>query len=85
MSDPLLRHGHRSTYNNYGCRCDACREANRLYHYSLMEDLATREPRVHGSVSTYRNWSCRCAACLEAHRGAMQRYWTKRRKDEGQT
>lgn len=29
-------HGRRSTYLNYGCRCDECTEANRVYvrqHY----------------------------------------------------
>lgn len=32
---PNLPHGTRSSYANYGCRCEECKEASRLYLRSL--------------------------------------------------
>jgi hypothetical protein len=31
------KHGTTSEYSNYGCRCDACREANRAAHADYMK------------------------------------------------
>lgn len=30
-------HGHLMNYKRYGCRCDDCTEANRLYHQALRD------------------------------------------------
>ena len=51
-------HGVRSTYGA-GCRCFACRAANRR------ETIGPR--RTHGTVSTYIA-GCRCGLCREANR-----------------
>ena len=34
------RHGSYSTYTNRGCRCEECREANRLYFFRRRRLLA---------------------------------------------
>jgi hypothetical protein len=66
-------HGIPSTYKSpqYACRCDLCREANRLdQRRQAAKRKATRPipPHVkHGSMSTYSNWGCRCAACTKAN------------------
>lgn len=54
-----------------GCRCDGCRDANRVRQ---AEGNADRKKRlasgqtsvIHGRVSTYGNWSCRCGECSAA-------------------
>lgn len=68
----LAPHGRRSRYVR-GCRCELCREANRLY----FEDLKTRTPPIHGTYSTYSNYGCRCSPCRtagsKANRDARER------------
>jgi hypothetical protein len=67
----------RTTYVHHGCRCDGCREANRIgtyaHHARLAERAANGHPDgVEVSDSTYRNWSCRCEGCREAHAEVMR-------------
>lgn len=55
------RHGQHVRYL-MGCRCEACKDANRVYHLTLRDRPAPR----HGTASSYVNYACRCAPCKEA-------------------
>lgn len=69
---PSVEHGHgdHRTYHK-GCRCDACREAFRLYAAELRakwrSDPSYADRAGHGKATTYRNHGCRCAKCTTAH------------------
>lgn len=72
------RHGTLNGYVNAGCRCEECREANRVYNMKRRAERAEGkpasewgkkrghmgEPLKHNS-STYINWKCRCDQCRE--------------------
>jgi hypothetical protein len=61
---PFLRsnHGTASRYNA-GCRCVACREAQREQHKVMRR---RKSPPEHGTPSAYRNHGCRCDECRAA-------------------
>ena len=66
----MNEHGLASTYN-LGCRCGACREANRVKSLAARADRARRlraDPSLatHGKHATYVNWDCRCIDCTTA-------------------
>jgi hypothetical protein len=67
-TDPTsLPHGTTSTYCNYGCRCDPCKEAqakSNAFHAARRKGLPITGP--HGVLSTYTNWGCRCDLCRKA-------------------
>lgn len=72
-----VEHGTRSAYNNTGCRCLACREANSAYHRRYRERLnerRRRHPRLvpHGTASAYFNHGCRCDRCVDAGRRSRE-------------
>jgi len=54
----LLRYKH-------GCRCDLCRNANRLKYTPTT--LIGPIPLEHGTTKAYRYYSCRCALCKRAN------------------
>lgn len=68
-------HGKTSTYGK-GCRCDLCREANRLKVCRTRAALKERpfDEIPHGTWSGYTNYSCRCPDCRRANkvRAALQ-------------
>jgi hypothetical protein len=71
LSDDDPRHGTANGYGNHGCRCDACKEANRITHARylrkvLAEGSLTGENVIHGTSYRY-DVGCRCDACREAH------------------
>lgn len=72
MPDDDPRHGTPNGYGNLGCRCDKCKEANRLNHARYMArvrasgQLARGENVVHGTSYRY-DVGCRCDECREAH------------------
>lgn len=72
----MTPHGSYSTYQNWRCRCDACREANRLYHIRARErrKAKPRSEVPHGTPGGYTNWGCRCAFCRLANNEA-KRAW----------
>lgn len=76
LSDPTVaKHGLRSTYVNWGCRCQKCTDAHkascRLEHRSRTTRAAVGAPGVpHGTANGY-NWGCRCDDC---HTAAHE-YW----------
>lgn len=66
----VVIHGGSGTgYRSYGCRCRACKEANR---YRADNDRKKRMERgipetvAHGKATTYGNWGCRCDPCTDA-------------------
>lgn len=85
----MSAHGTRTRYVA-GCRCDECREANRIYvadrrrrrggaaaEYASRKarGLAADDPR-HGTRLGYNGWGCRCQPC----RAANAEYQRARRK-----
>jgi predicted transcriptional regulator len=58
-------HGTLSRYTSrkWRCRCDDCREANRLY----VRSLQGKPPPRHGN-SGYVNYGCRCVVCTKGNR-----------------
>ncbi|GGQ83438.1 hypothetical protein [Streptomyces flaveolus] len=70
MTSSNQRHGHVNTYKS-GCRCGACREANRLYQAAgnkrRAADPSLADRAGHGRASTYINYACRCDACKVAN------------------
>jgi hypothetical protein len=76
-------HGHVNTYKA-GCRCAACREANRLYQQAATARRAANPVHAdiagHGRASTYSNYKCRCDACRRANSKDSRR--TRQRRKE---
>lgn len=64
--------GSHSTYNNHGCRGDACRAANVTFNREQRERrharmVAGEVTPTHGKESTYFNYLCRCLPCKTEH------------------
>lgn len=62
-----MEHGKLSSYKHYKCRCNLCKEANRLSSSNRRKTLGAK-PRgstdlPHGTWSRYSNKGCRCDAC----------------------
>ena len=66
----VFRHGAIRGYTDFGCRCDACREANtESCRQALTKRLARPVPdRVHGTINGYFSYRCRCEDCRQAAR-----------------
>jgi hypothetical protein len=82
LPDGDPRHGTTNAYDNFGCRCDACKAANtrvlaQRKAARLARGLAPDDPR-HGTDNGYRNWGCRCAPCTIA--ATNDSYVTLRRR-----
>lgn len=84
---PSVDHGHgdHRTYAK-GCRCDACRDANRLHCAGLRAkwktDPANADRAGHGKPSTYKNHGCRCDKCTAANTADVLAYKRRRRQRE---
>lgn len=78
------RHGTQNGYGNLGCRCDRCKEANRLNHAAYMAKVRRTRHLAHGDVqhgTSYRyDVGCRCDDCRGAHNAKSRE--TKRRLRE---
>lgn len=63
-------HGSVSTYNNYVCRCVACKKAWAEMCQTAKLNRATKPipEHVHGTENGYGNYRCRCVACSTAWR-----------------
>lgn len=76
-------HGAPSTYKK-GCRCAACRDANRLHHAELRAkwktDPSGADRAGHGRASTYKNHGCRCVECKAANRADCAERRARRRE-----
>lgn len=62
-----------STYKNRGCRCEACKAANRAQmaadrarRHKTTADIGGIAPTDKHNACTYSNWGCRCADCVAA-------------------
>ena len=78
------RHGTLASYCHGACRCDACREANTVYHRErrkrLRARIGTADAQVpHGTAGGYANHGCRCHSCSKAHRQAMVSSYARRK------
>lgn len=62
---PDCRHGTRSGYNRYSCRCTPCSEAEQTYRDQLRRQPIPR--RLHGTVAG-RNRGCTKRCCRTAAR-----------------
>lgn len=65
------RHGTTNGYGNLGCRCERCREANRIAHAqyrrkAITEGRLVTEDVEHGTPYRY-DVGCRCDPCRQAH------------------
>jgi len=81
MCPPEHKHN-ASCYSNCGCRCPACKYANRLRMRAARERRkASPIPGfvAHGKDTTYLNWGCRCIPCGAAHSHAMAEYHRRRK------
>lgn len=80
-----VTHGQEATYTVYGCRCDDCTTANKLYarekrksrHQRLLADPTIA---VHGKISTYTNYGCRCKKCSGAQSAREAERYAERKK-----
>ena len=69
MDISKIKHGSASTYVNYGCRCDDCKEKMRQTVRDRKAAITPDDPR-HGTAGFYSNHGCRCDECREAVRQA---------------
>ena len=82
---PSVDHGH-GDYRTYakGCRCDDCRDAQRVRCAAMRADRAKDPSRAdragHGKASTYKNYKCRCAECSAANTADVNAYKARRRE-----
>jgi hypothetical protein len=71
------RHGTPNGYSNWGCRCEACVEANSAYQLPMAHTRRGKGlpegDRRHGSDNGYTNYGCRCEDCKTGRRTAAQR------------
>ncbi|MEI7715295.1 MAG: hypothetical protein WCI78_04260 [Mycobacterium sp.] len=74
------RHGTLNGYGNHYCRCDRCKEANRVSHAEYMKRVRAAGKVVgkHGSDLAYRS-GCRCDLCRETHNKKSRDYKRIRR------
>lgn len=65
-----VAHGTANAYNNHGCRCQDCRNANAAYHRAWRKRVrAAPVPNyIHGTIHGYNGYGCRCDRCREAIR-----------------
>lgn len=84
---PPVDHGH-GDYRTYGkgCRCDDCREAQRVHGIEQRAKWA-RDPEAadragHGKPSTYKNYGCRCEPCSKANSADVAAFRMRKRRAE---
>lgn len=81
-----MKHGGAGTAYVYNkCRCDECREANRIRvarrrNERRAEPKAPDDPR-HGKSTFYSNHGCRCEKCTAAWSAECKRYADKRKEN----
>ena len=75
------RHGTQNGYNNHGCRCERCREANRTSHATYINKVKEegRTLGEHGTRLCY-DTGCRCDPCRDAHNARSREYKRERRR-----
>lgn len=78
-------HGTFRMYNNAGCRCAECTEANtEVYRVARRARVAQEIPdHVAHNASTYSNWGCRCEVCTHAWSEKCKAYYRNRTQASG--
>lgn len=80
---PAPAHGEIRTYAR-GCRCDACKAANRARTYAAHDAMKARglapDDWRHGTRGAYSNWGCRCDACTAANSGDCKARYAARKR-----
>jgi hypothetical protein len=81
LEDGDPRHGTPNGYGNHGCRCDRCREANRVQHRLYMAQVRAEGRALgrHGSELRY-DTGCRCDQCREAHNAKSRKFKARQRR-----
>ncbi|MGW0552329.1 hypothetical protein [Streptomyces altiplanensis] len=85
MTTPLsyAQHGRTYTYTRLGCRCEKCREVNRIAcaerRAAYRSNPVLADMAGHGKRSTYSNHGCRCKECKAAHAAAHRAYNARKR------
>lgn len=83
----LIKHGTRSGYSNYGCKCDPCREAERDYRRSYTRQYTGTGPVPegvrHGTRYAYKRYGCRCEECKAADVQANRAWHEERMRRKG--
>lgn len=79
------RHGTTNGYGNLGCRCGACREANRKNHQAYVEKVRDSGQLIgaelkHGTAYRYQV-GCRCAECREARNKKSREDQRRKRRE----
>ena len=63
-------HGTKNGYAYHKCRCDLCKEANRVYGRAYAEKVMsqpiTGDESWHGTTNGYNSRGCRCDLCKDA-------------------
>jgi hypothetical protein len=67
LAEDSPKHGTRGGYANYGCRCDRCTEASRVYIAERRKNPGGTRNKIseHGTTGRYVR-GCRCALCSDA-------------------
>ena len=76
------RHGTVNGYANLRCRCDACREAWRIYYASVRRRYRARPwptTTQHGTYNAYANYGCRCGLCRAANSAYARDYYRRKK------
>jgi hypothetical protein len=83
-TEEIRNHGTASSYNNLGCRCDACRAAASAARQSWVRSLQNRKfaDVPHGTPSGYRNWGCRCDRCTLVRASEAREQQRRKRSKE---
>ena len=69
-----LPHGTISGYNNWGCRCESCRQAHRDYYgHRPATEVRAEQFREHGPAA-YKKRGCRCDVCRARSAETKRRY-----------
>ncbi|MCU4436125.1 hypothetical protein KTH93_11660 [Acinetobacter bereziniae] len=75
-----VRHGLISGYQHYKCRCEACKEAKRVYELKrkqnrgeLPSEFVGPKQIQHGTFTAYSYHKCRCEVCAAFMRGYQSR------------
>ncbi len=78
------KHGTRTGYVYWYCRCAECRRATADYQANLNQRLKARgaaDPALipHGTHGGYTNWGCRCPECKDVYNADQRRRRAARR------
>jgi hypothetical protein len=82
-----MKHGSLYTYQQHGCRCEPCVEAQRSYNRAYGRDYRAGRlrgrppapPTPHGTIGGYTNRKCRCEMCSSAMAAYNRKRYAERK------